>query len=79
MKQIRIVSDGMGSSTRVFLEDGAELRPSEATVWLQGNEINRVELTFVGPSLDIHADLHETTMVCPICTHSQTHYCPDTL
>lgn len=75
MRQIRIQSDGTGNSTTITLPDGTELKPSSATIWLEGREMNRVELEFVGPALDIHAEHSETDMTCPICSTKQTHYC----
>lgn len=75
MKQIRIQSDGTGSSTKITLPDGTELAPASATIWLEARESNRVELEFVGPALDIHAELSETDMTCPVCSTKQTHYC----
>lgn len=78
-RQVRIQSDGHGDSTVVTLEDGTKIPAASAIVWLAAGEQNRVEVTFNGPGLDVHAELSETTMECPICGHGNTHYCPSTL
>ena len=75
MRQIRIQSDGSGGTTKVTLPDGTELSAHSATVWVEAGEFNRVELEFIGPALDIHAELSETDMTCPICSTRQTHHC----
>lgn len=77
MKQVRIQSDGDGFNTTVTLDDGTEIKAYGATIWLESRELNRAEVTFLGPSLDVHAELAETTMKCPICSNQQTHYCPE--
>lgn len=79
MRQIRIQSDGTGHDTVVTTESGTELKPYSAVIWLEASEANRVELEFNGPSLDVHADLSETTLTCPICSHKSTHYCKESL
>lgn len=76
-RSIRIVSDGHGSTTRVYLEDGTELQPVSATMWLEAREANRVDLTFMLPTFDAHADLEETVLTCPVCSGAFSHHCPD--
>lgn len=79
MRQIRIVSDGMGTATHVYLEDGTQISPTEAIIFLEATSVNKAELIFLGTALDVHVDLQETTMTCPICQHKQTHYCSESL
>jgi hypothetical protein len=76
-RQVRIQSDGHGGSTTVTLEDGTQIPAASAVIWLDAGEINRAEVTFLGPGLDVHAELKETIMKCPVCDHESTHYCPE--
>jgi len=76
-RQVRLQSDGHGNNTTVTLEDGTEVPAAAAVVWLAAGERNRAEVTFLGPGLDVHAELAETIMKCPVCHHEATHYCPE--
>ena len=77
MRQIRVQSDGMGRDTRVTLPDGEQLTPVEADIFIQWNEPNKVNLTFIASKIDVHADHNETTVICPLCQGKSTHYCPE--
>jgi hypothetical protein len=74
--QIRIMSDGTGHDTVVTTADGRQLYPVSATIWINANRINEVDLRFVHMGTDIHADVHTVTMICPLCEHEETHKCP---
>jgi hypothetical protein len=74
-KQIRIQSDGLGSATVVTTPDGRQLHPTSAIVWIDAQNVNRVDLNFVWIDTDIHADVQNVTMVCPLCDHSHSHKC----
>ena len=78
-RQVRIQSDGTGVDTVVTTAEGAKLHPGSATIWIEHGAANRVELGFDGPALDVHAILHETSMTCPVCSHTDTHHCRGTL
>lgn len=76
-RTVRIQSDGHGKTTTITLADGTEIKAYAAVIWLDAMEQNRAEVTFLGPSLDVHAELTETHMICPICSHKSIHYCPE--
>ncbi len=75
-RQIRIQSDGIGSDTVVTTESGEQVYPIEANIFLEARERNKIELTFIDLKADVHADLEETVLCCPICHHEQSHHCP---
>jgi hypothetical protein len=77
LREVRIQSDGTGKNTVVTLEDGKQLYPTSAVIYLESREANQVELTFHGEELDVHAEVSETKMMCPLCSHEATHYCPE--
>jgi hypothetical protein len=58
MHKVRIVSDGQASGTKVYLEDGSELK-NITTLRLEfkpcGPVIARVEVLIINPQLDIVA------------------------
>jgi len=58
MHKVRIVSDGQASGTKVYLEDGSELK-NITTLHLEFNPcrpvIARVEVLIIDPQLDIVA------------------------
>jgi hypothetical protein len=73
--QIRIQSDGLGKDTIVTLPDGTQLHPKSAIIWLDAAEANRVDMSFIYTGTDIHADIENVTMICPLCGHSHSHLC----
>jgi hypothetical protein len=80
--QIRITSSGSALDTTVtnVPRDGSrptELEVQAATIWLERNEMNKVDLEMVGPSLDIVAIVGTVTLTCPVCSHSESHECQE--
>lgn len=75
MTEVHIVSDGTGRDTYVTLPDGTKLDAVEATITIEANSVNKVDLTFVIPSLNIRGYVGQVTMICPACTGIFTHPC----
>lgn len=75
MKQVRIQSDGSAFDTVITTDTGEELRVSRATIWMENNELNKVDLEIVAPKVDVHANLTTITLVCPVCKETETHDC----
>lgn len=58
MKLVRIVSGGLGANTKVFLEDGSELKNVTAVrIELQGNNAVKATLEFECIEIDIVAQV----------------------
>lgn len=76
--QLQITSQGSGLDTKIFLEDGTELQNvRSATIWLEANAVNQVDLVINHPSVHTVAVVDEVTMTCPICSHESKHRCND--
>jgi len=78
---IRIISDGMGPTTLILDANNTEIQNvTSVTIWLEANEINRADITVIGVVTDIHAEMGDVEMLCPVCAEIQTHTCqPNTM
>ena len=77
LKQIRIKSDGSGLDTVVTTESGEELECCSVTLWLEAKEINKADITFIGPKVNVMTDVDTVTLACPLCDYSDTHKCEE--
>lgn len=67
--------DGWPQNTTVTTEGGEQLQPTSATIWMQGGEPHRVDLTFLVPSIDVKAKVDTVNFACPICETDLHHMC----
>lgn len=73
---VRVVSDGNGVDTAITLADGTVLEGvTSLTLWMEPFELNRVDLTVVGVSVDIKAHVDSVDMNCPVCGDAVEHRC----
>jgi len=78
MKQLRIAGGITGDSVVLVTDDGEKIRNvTRATVILDANDWNRVELEVVGIEINISAAATGCEFQCPLCLHSEEHKCSD--
>lgn len=73
---LHITSDGDAKSASIVDESGRKIEGvTEATLFIEAGNFNRIDLTFGLPSVDVKAYVHQVTMVCPCCNDTMTHRC----
>ena len=73
---IRVQSDGNGTDTTISFGDGTVLEGvTSLTLWMEPYELNRVDITVVGGSVDIKAGINSVEMTCPVCEETVEHHC----
>ncbi len=75
--QIRIVSNGTGPGTKVYLgsttTEVGHIR--ELTVYIGADDVARADLVINIPISEIVAAVGDVTIACPVCEHEDSHTC----
>lgn len=76
-RQVRVQSDGTGLTTSVTSEDGTPLHPRAVSIFVEHDSVTEVDMEFTHVKIDMHAEVRNVILTCPICSYTSQHQCDD--